>query len=152
MWRRQSTDHSTTVGTIDLKKHIEKLNFKFGKDYAAVYDSTMARFWFFNEKAKNDITTILENTAHGKILDESEKERYRINFKDHMFGECIFLMEPGYQIEPSDMGVKALPAMHGFAPEDKDSDASFLANFEPKKSPSWVGDFHQIMIDKMDEN
>src|SRR6185312_14171326 len=33
---------------LDLKAKIEPLPFRMGKDYAVVYDSTMARFWFFN--------------------------------------------------------------------------------------------------------
>ena len=32
---------------LDLKSKIEPLPLRFGKDYAVVYDSTMARFWFF---------------------------------------------------------------------------------------------------------
>jgi len=58
-------------------------------------------------------------------------------------------MNPGWQIEPSDMGLKALPAMHGFSPEDKDSDACFLSSYEIESPPKWVGDYFKIMVSKM---
>ena len=54
MKRCGSTFSATTAWPIatqllDLKARIEQLPLQFGKDYAVVYDSTMARFWFFND-------------------------------------------------------------------------------------------------------
>jgi len=30
---------------------------RFGEDYAAVYDSTMARFWFFQKEGEREFIT-----------------------------------------------------------------------------------------------
>jgi predicted AlkP superfamily pyrophosphatase or phosphodiesterase len=35
---------------LDLRARIEPLGLEMGRDYAVVYDSTMARFWFFNDR------------------------------------------------------------------------------------------------------
>jgi predicted AlkP superfamily pyrophosphatase or phosphodiesterase len=142
------SDHgmTTLTDTVDVKAEVEMLPLKFGKDYAAVYDSTMARFWFFNNVARQDIIEKLQQIPHSHILSEKEKIRYRIDFPDNMYGETFLLMDPGVQIEPSDMGRKALPGMHGFAPEHEDSCACFLSSVPADKPPQWVGDFHRIMV------
>ena len=142
------SDHgmTTKTGVADAKKIVEDLGFIFGRDYIAVYDSTMARFWFLNKKCKAQILQALETVPHSRILSELDKVKYGINFYDNMYGETYLLMDPGYQIEPCDMGRKALPGMHGFAPEHEDSFAAFLAMEEPSLHPEWVGDYFNIMI------
>lgn len=35
---------ANVTGSIDLNKQIEQAGLKYGKDYIAMYDSTMARF------------------------------------------------------------------------------------------------------------
>ncbi|MFO7895622.1 MAG: hypothetical protein R6U84_01635 [Candidatus Cloacimonadales bacterium] len=111
----------------------------------------MARFWFQQAQAKADISKILQQQAHGKILSEAELKEHGVYFEDAMYGELIFLLDPGYQIAPSDMGINALPGMHGYHPEDKDSIASFLGTAEVKNPPQWVGDYFRVMLQKMDE-
>jgi len=147
------SDHGMTTLTeeVDVKKIIESLPYKFGKDYTAVYDSTMARYWFFNDKAREEVERALETIPYSHILSEEEKKKYKIDFSDNMYGETYLLMDPGYQIAPSDMGLKALPGMHGFAPEHEDSFASYLSTEKPDKIPEWVGDYHSVMLGKMDE-
>jgi predicted AlkP superfamily pyrophosphatase or phosphodiesterase len=45
---------------LDLAKQIDALGLRVGKDYNVVYDSTMARFWFFNGHARQRITAALQ--------------------------------------------------------------------------------------------
>jgi translation elongation factor EF-G len=45
---------------------IEPLPLKITEDYAVVYDSTMARFWFFNDRARREITSALEKVPQGR--------------------------------------------------------------------------------------
>jgi hypothetical protein len=141
------SDHGMTskTGTVDIKKLFKNSTLKFGKDYASVFDSTMARFWYFSENAEKKVHEIMNDIKEGHFLTEVEKNRFRIDFKDNMYGKDIFLLDPGIQIEPCDMGIKALPAMHGFSPLDKDSYASFLSTDEIKDPPKWVGDYFRIM-------
>ena len=39
---------------------------ELGKDYAVVYDSTMARFWFFNDRARRTVTETLRTIPDGR--------------------------------------------------------------------------------------
>ena len=147
------SDHGMTTLTqaIDVKKEIEHLGLLYGKHYVAVYDSTMARFWFLHKKARTIITKKLSQIPFSHVVTNAEKVKYGIDFEDDMYGEEILLMDPGYQIAPSDMGVNALPGMHGFAPEHEDSQASFLGTHAASSDIKWVGDFHKIMEDKITE-
>ena len=146
------SDHgmTTLAGVVDVKARVEELDLKFGKDYVAVYDSTMGRFWFLNEQAKERILNLLHQVPYSHVLSKEEEKKYFIDFENHMYGEKCLLMDPGWQIEPCDMGVKALPAMHGFAPEHEDSYAALLSS-EPVDIPlNYVDDFHHLMVKKME--
>ena len=152
------SDHGMTVktGTVDIIKKIESLGLQFGIDYAAVYDSTMARFWYLNSQAKVKIRERLcQSDCKGTFVTNEEKVSYGIDFDKNLFGDDIFLMTSGIQIEPSDLGKKALNGMHGFSPEDKDSYAAFLSNTPPHFIPREVRDYFHLMkadIDKADNN
>jgi len=113
---------------LDLKARIEPLPLQFGQDYAAVYDSTMARFWFFNERARFLVAETLREVHLGRILPDAELERLHCLFPDRYFGELIFLLKEGVLIVPSDMGERPIRAMHGYHPEEKHSYASLLTN------------------------
>jgi hypothetical protein len=95
------SDHGMTPlkGTVDLMKFVEELGLEFAKDYVAIYDSTMARFWYLNSDAKLKIKNRLSGLdCRGSFLSEEEKIFYGINFTNNKFGEDIFLMEVGIQI------------------------------------------------------
>jgi hypothetical protein len=146
------SDHgmTTLTGVVDVKRDVEKLGFRFGKDYAAVYDSTMARLWFLRDLARDPILETLHKIPHAHVLDETELVKYSIDFEDHMYGQTILLMDPGWQIAPGDMGLNALPAMHGFAPEHKDSYAALLSSDPVDIELNCVDDYFRLMTSKID--
>ncbi len=113
---------------IDLRTQIDALPFRMGEDYAVVYDSTMARFWFFKDEARKAITECLQGEPLGRIVPDDELKQMRTYFDDHYFGELIFLMQEGVLIVPSHMGERPITAMHGYHPTDKHSYASLLSN------------------------
>jgi hypothetical protein len=113
---------------LDLKARIEALPVRMETDYAVVYDSTMARFWFFNESARQQITQSLQEIPQGRILPDDELERLRVLFPDRYFGELIFLAREGVLIVPSHMGERPIRAMHGYHPTDPQSYAALLTN------------------------
>ena len=53
---------------LDLRARIDPLGLRMGVDYAVVYDSTMARFWFFNDRARRLVTDLLGSVAEGRIM------------------------------------------------------------------------------------
>src|SRR5262249_50248546 len=70
---------------LDLKAKIDALPSRMGKDYAVVYDSTMARFWFFNDRARQHITVALDQIPEGRILSDSELANLGTLFADRYF-------------------------------------------------------------------
>ena len=144
------SDHGMTPvdNHYDLMKEVASTGYKLRKDYLAVYDSTMARFWFFNAEARRDITAVLERTPCGRILSEAELRSLGVFFEDRRFGEVIFLLQPGWIFSKSDFnGPQWKPAgMHGYDPGDRYSDAVFLSNEEPPSRMQTIADVHPLML------
>lgn len=113
---------------LDLKGRIDALPVRMEKDYAVVYDSTMARFWFFNDAARALVVDALQQVPQGRILPDKELARLHCLFPDRYFGELIFLVKEGVLIVPSHMGERPISAMHGYHPTDKHSYAALLTN------------------------
>lgn len=113
---------------LNLRAKIDRLGLKMGKDYAVVYDSTMARFWFFHSAARKKITQCLRKVHSGEILSDAELTDLGTLFPDRYFGELIFLMEEGTLIVPSHMGERPIRAMHGYHPDAPHSYAALLTN------------------------
>jgi hypothetical protein len=113
---------------LNLMARIEALPVRLEQDYAVVYDSTMARFWFFNDRARQLVTAELERVPQGRIIPDDELARMRTLFPDRQFGELIFLVREGVLIVPSHMGERPIRAMHGYHPSDRHSAAAFLTN------------------------
>ena len=131
---------------LDLKSKIEPLPLRLGKDYAVVYDSTMARFWFFNDRARNEITATLKTISQGRILPEAELKSLRAHFADGYFGELIFLANEGVLIVPSHMGERPIRGMHGYHPEAKHSYAMLCTNQEDiPEDVTGITDIFRIM-------
>ncbi|MCB1734792.1 MAG: alkaline phosphatase family protein [Gammaproteobacteria bacterium] len=124
------SDHGmATVHTnVDLMAKVAALGLAYGKDYVGTYDSTMGRFWFFNDTARERITELLNTVPEGRILSEQELHELGCDFPGHQYGEMIFLMNPGVMVVPSDMGETTITGMHGYHPDDIDSNASLLSN------------------------
>jgi predicted AlkP superfamily pyrophosphatase or phosphodiesterase len=113
---------------LDLKSRVEELPCEMGRDYTVVYDSTMARFWFFNDRARTSIAELLGKIPEGRILSDEELEDLGASFPDRYFGELIFLVREGVLIVPSHMGERPIRGMHGYHPSDPQSYASLLTN------------------------
>ena len=143
------SDHGMTPvkNHYDLMKEVAATGYKCPKYYLTVYDSTMARFWFFNETARAGITSLLGKPSCGRILSDSELRSLGVFFDDRRFGEVIFLLDPGWIFSKSDFnGPQWMPAgMHGYHPEDRYSDAIFLTNQEPGKEVRTIADVYRCM-------
>lgn len=143
------SDHGMAPVTnrFDLVEKIEALDWKMPDDYLGVYDSTMARFWFFNDEARADVTACLEKQTCGHILDDAELEDLGVRFPDHRFGETIFLLNSGCIFYRSDFhSGNWLPnGMHGYHPNDSYSDAIFLCNRRPDPPLHTISDIYRYM-------
>ncbi|MFA5090332.1 MAG: glycosyltransferase [Candidatus Omnitrophota bacterium] len=135
----------------NLKKQIEDLGLKTPSDYVAFYDSTMARFWFFNSETKDLVVNLLNNKEYGKILSDNELKTLGVKFENNMYGELVFLMHTGSVICPSFMGSKVPQGMHGFSVDDGVMDAMLVSNYEIKEDLKDVKDFYKLMVERVSE-
>jgi hypothetical protein len=134
---------------LDLKARVETLGLRMGLDYAMVYDSTMARFWFFNDRARGLVTECLAGVKEGRVLPDSELRDLGALFPDRYFGELIFLVEEGVLIVPSHMGERPIRAMHGYHPDDRHSYASLLTNYSiPADSVTAIPHTYGLMAEQ----
>jgi hypothetical protein len=113
---------------LDLKSKIDALDLKMGEDFAVVYDSTMARFWFFNEDSKKKVLDTLAKEPQGRLVPDEELKKLRAYFDDSYFGEVIWLAKEGVLIVPSHMGERPIRAMHGYHPDDPHTAATLFTN------------------------
>jgi predicted AlkP superfamily pyrophosphatase or phosphodiesterase len=113
---------------LDLRSRINALPLRMAEDYVVVYDSTMARFWFKHERARQKIIEALRQEPLGRILDDAELAELRVLFADRYFGELIFLVDEGVLIVPSHMGDQPLRGMHGYHPSAPHSYACLCSN------------------------
>jgi len=144
------SDHGMTPkrAGFDLIKEIASLELTVPRDYIGLYDSTMARFWFFNPAAEARIAQRLNALSCGHILDANEKRRFGIDFGDNRFGDAVFLMKPGVVIEPSFWGRLGPAGMHGFDPEaDPDASAIFFANHDPGQPVRSLHDVNSVLVE-----
>jgi hypothetical protein len=107
----------------------------------------MARFWFFNDKAKTGISNKLTSLPCGRLLSDLELETLGVFFPDRRYGELVFLLHPGWLISNSDFNGKAwMPlGMHGYHPEDAYSDGIFLSDRIPPLPVESVADVYYCM-------
>jgi len=132
---------------LDLKSQVDALPLRMGKDFVVVYDSTLARFWFFNPRARQLITECLREVPQGRIMPEEELEELHCLFHDRYFGELIFLAREGVLIVPSHMGRRPIRAMHGYHPRDLHSYAALLTN-QPRipSDIEAIPDIYRLML------
>ena len=143
------SDHGMTPlsGTVNIMDAVEKNGLVFGKDYGACFDSTMARFYYLNEKAEPVISGLMKKFP-GHFLSKEEESKYGIYRTDRIFGDAIFLLDAGIQIVPSDMGDKPQNGMHGFAPENEHSFAMILSNTPIPEKVENVADYFNFMTER----
>jgi predicted AlkP superfamily pyrophosphatase or phosphodiesterase len=132
---------------IDLVNTVDGCGFSMPHDYLAVYDSTMARFWFFSERAKSEITNLLAKLPCGRVLTDSGLRELGIFFPDRRYGEIVFLLNPGWLISKSDFnGAGWNPrGMHGYHPDDPNSDGIFLSSEAPSFDVRTIADVYRCM-------
>lgn len=145
------SDHGMTpvVDHYPLVSRIEALGFHSPDDFLAVYDSTMARFWFFNPEAREGIEKLLQEIPCGDILSRTELRQLGLDFPDNRYGDTIFLLRPGCLISNSDFSSGSWQplGMHGYHPDDAYSNAIFLSNREPRRPMHTIADIHSSLMD-----
>jgi hypothetical protein len=131
-WLYLCSDHGMVDvhATVDVMARLAALPFRRGRDYTAFFDSTMARFWWSDPRARDAITAALAAEPRGRWLSREVLEREGVAFADARYGDDVFLLEPGALLVPSFMGRSPVAAMHGYDPTHPDM-AGLLASNRP---------------------
>ena len=138
---------------LDLRAKIDPLGLVMGVDYAVVYDSTMARFWFLREGVRERVLAVLATVPEGRVMPDDELRHYRAYFDDHAFGELIFLVREGVLIVPSHMGERPIRAMHGYHPTDPQSYATLFSSRDDVPSDlTHIPHIHRLMAAAVDHH
>jgi len=143
---RVFSDHGMTdvVNSCDTLRHWEKLGFRYGRDYVAAWDSTMARFWFHDDSVRTEALAWLGAQSEGDLLSEDFLRREHCWFEDQVYGEAFFLLKPGNLFVPSFMNMGFVAGMHGYTPEDSRSTAAFFST-EPDERVDELKDLCGLM-------
>jgi predicted AlkP superfamily pyrophosphatase or phosphodiesterase len=142
------SDHGMTdvIGTIDLRERLKEAKLREGIDYIAVFDATMARFWFPEREQRAPLEDALSHIPQGRVLSEAELCSFGSYFPDNKYGELIFLLQPGWMINPSHMGTTPVRGMHGYDPSHSTSHAVFLRTARPPIDPSRLDDLFKLFL------
>lgn len=146
------SDHGMTdVHTaVDLWSEMDRQGYRLGRDYTAFYDSTMARLWW-DDRVREAAGGFLEAAGAGRELNDDELDSYGCLFPDRIYGNTVFLANPGVMIVPSFMGREKVAAMHGYDPDDKYSKGCFLTNDGSGPLPSSILDFKSYLLARTSE-
>lgn len=145
------SDHGMTPTrwTYDLRRDVATLGLTIPGDYLPAYDSTMARFWVWNERAERALRALLSDHPCGTLLDRNELQRLGIWFDDGRYYHLLFLMKPGMLLCPSDMGWNRFPGMHGYHPSEPTADAVFLASTPVERPVDHITGVHDAVLEDL---
>jgi hypothetical protein len=143
------SDHgmATVRRVVDWIPTVEAAGLRSGEDYAAVYDSTMMRFWFLAPHAEQRIRHVLPDGENGRWVTSEDLVAYGTHWPDGRYGHAIYALEPGVLLNPSHIGTVPFRGMHGYRPDHPDSDAALLSNFElgMTSPPEAITDLYGVM-------
>ncbi len=131
---------------IDIFRILSNTSLKICKDYIIFLDSTMARFWFNNEKARQDITYLLPRIKNGYVLTDIDlyENNLPINKAEH--GELIFALKEGTVMRPDFFhNHTIMKGMHGHFKSHYDNPILLLDTPHPYKKNSDSVEFINIM-------
>ncbi len=105
-------------------------------DLLAVADATMFRCWYSHREARREMEAAMREWPHGRLLAPAVLEAEGLGFCDSRYGESLWLADPGWMIAETGFHRHWQPAgMHGYHPDDADSDAVWLSETAPAASP-----------------
>lgn len=121
--------------TFDVKREIDILlmgqNLIAGKDYVYFLDSTMVRFWFNSQIARDILEVKLRShvkfLSNGNFLDNHFLENESLPVNDSRYGDLIWLANPGVLVFP-DFFHQSSPSkgMHGYNPKLPESQGTCI--------------------------
>jgi hypothetical protein len=142
------SDHgmTNTTATSAMLRDFEKLGWRYGRDYVAVWDSTMLRLWFpGSASVRQEVAAWLAKRPEGRNITDDDLKRWGCFFPDGRYGELFYLLNNGTIFAPSHMNQRLVPAMHGFDPTEPDSAACWLTSAPVPNPPARIEQIFNVM-------
>jgi len=136
--------------THDLRRDVERLGLRSGDDYLAVYDTTMARFWVENLRARQALTTLLGDHPCGTLMSPGELQRLGVWFEDGRYYHLLFLMKGGMLLCPSDRESGRPAGMPGYNPSEPTADGALLSTVPVDKAVDHVTSVRTALLEDLD--
>jgi len=85
-------------------------------------DATMVRVWYWGDDAalREEVRAIVAENYRGRWLDDHEIDSFHLRFDSRLYGDEMFLLEPGTAIFPNFHSYIKPKAMHAYDPADPD--------------------------------
>lgn len=116
---------------IDINEYFRPHNKNVNK-YIHLIESTFARFWFRNEREKEEVSTVLhemEKLGLGFIFTEETYKRWHMRFNSNEHGEMIFHLNAPNSFTNTIWGFgHRYVSMHGYYPELSEHKGIFASN------------------------
>jgi len=88
-------------GYIDLKQELRELDLA-EDEYTYFIELSMARFWFFSERARNRIVRMLREIPNSRFFSWKDLQQFNLSFDDAQYGEAFIMSYPGFAFFPHD--------------------------------------------------
>jgi len=136
----------------NLRQRIQDTRFLPYVDYVAVYEPTMARFWFMSPSCEPVFRRILQSLPCGRIIEKDELAREGCWFDDHRFGQIIFIANPGTVFTPNHIQRESSLAARGYHPDTPGMAAAFMCNLPGIVPPATLPDIHDFLVRNVTED
>jgi len=95
---------------------------RFPAEFTFALDATMVRLW----DADDEVRAIVRDGAPGRFLEHDELVRLHLDFDSRLYGDEIYLLEPGVAIFPNFHSMLRPKAMHAYHPDDLDQHGVYV--------------------------
>jgi hypothetical protein len=101
----------------------------FPERFCFALDATMVRLWFEDDDRllRAAVRTAVAAGAPGRWLGRDELAALHLDFEDRLYGDEIYLLDPGVAIFPNFHSMLRPRAMHAYHPDDPDQQGIFVA-------------------------
>jgi hypothetical protein len=110
----------------------------FPDRFCFALDATMVRLWFLDGDAalREEIRERVRRRAPGRFLEPRDLVELHLDFDSRLYGDEIYLLEPGVAIFPNFHSMLRPKAMHAYHPDDPDQQGIFIGPAdEPVSDP-----------------
>lgn len=119
----------------------------FPERFCFALDATMVRLWFHDadQDLRARVRASVQAGAPGRWLDEEELSGLHLRFEHRLYGDEVFLLDPGVAIFPNFHSMLNPRAMHAYHPDDADQQGIFIAPaVEPAHPTVDLVDVHDL--------